>query len=364
VCAVRIATACGINDVIDTAREAGIASPLDPYPSLALGACAVTPLEMATAYGTLARGGAYMPAQLIRSIKTEDGTAYTLTASASTNLPAENVKQLVDLMQDVVNYGTGAQAHLAGIPAAGKTGTADQGRDIWFVGFTPDTVTAVWGGSDKNLPVRGNSVTGGAVMAHMWHDYMTSFYAQRRPARGLAFAQPSQALLKTMPKYDDVTLLTADASQQIPQPATGTSAHGAIVDARQASANIPTVIQNARNAITGGIGSAFFVQGLTAAQRWQTAASKIALSQPSEQTGTATNPALQPQPVSAQASDSTSVQQGQAAQQGTTVQLTDNTANAKQATEPVSAPADSPPLDAAAQLRKYQVASQRATGSM
>jgi len=91
-----------------------------------------------------------MPPQMLRYYKSTDGKIKrTYYPTASANLPQEASAQLVDLMQDVVASGTGTQARLAGIAVAGKTGTADKATDIWFTGFTPDTVTSVWGGNDK-----------------------------------------------------------------------------------------------------------------------------------------------------------------------------------------------------------------------
>jgi penicillin-binding protein 1A len=97
-------------------------------------------------------------------------------------------------MKDVVQRGTGVQARLNNIAVAGKTGTADKSRDIWFVGFTPDTVTAVWGGNDRYLPVRGN-VTGGVVMAKIWHDFMTNFY-RSHPAPADGFIPPKTPFMQ------------------------------------------------------------------------------------------------------------------------------------------------------------------------
>ncbi|MGH9553562.1 MAG: transglycosylase domain-containing protein, partial [Terriglobales bacterium] len=127
VCSVRVAQVAGIDSVIETAHQAGIRSQLDSYPSLALGSCAVSPLELANAYATLARYGAYMPATTIRRIETTDGKLVRdFTSGTSQNLPADKVAQLVDVMQDVVRHGTGTAANLPGISVAGKTGTADK----------------------------------------------------------------------------------------------------------------------------------------------------------------------------------------------------------------------------------------------
>lgn len=208
VCAVRVANQAGISNVIETAHAAGIKSQIDQYPSTALGASAASPLEMAVAYGTLARGGVYMPATALRKIETTDGKLVkTFESRGSANLPAESVAQLVDVLQDVVRRGTGTQAQLAGIPVAGKTGTADKGRDIWFVGFTPDVVTAVWGGNDQHKAVPGMHVTGGEVMARMWRNYMSAYYANHK-AEKLAFAPPAVPLIRQIPIFEETDLAT------------------------------------------------------------------------------------------------------------------------------------------------------------
>lgn len=211
VCAVRVAQEVGMNSVVMTARAAGITSQLETYPAVALGSCAVTPMEMATAYATLARGGIYMAPQVLRSVQYEDGRQYKVyRATPSANLSSEAVAQLVDVMQDVVKRGTATRAALKGIAVAGKTGTADGARDLWFIGFTPDTVTAVWGGNEQNKPVRGGlSVTGGAVMAAIWKDYMSQFYQIHKPPVGIAFLPPSKELIKSIPKFDQNTMLAS-----------------------------------------------------------------------------------------------------------------------------------------------------------
>jgi penicillin-binding protein 1A len=189
VCAIRVGDAVGISHVIETARAAGITAPLDNNLTLALGSCAVSPLEMATAYATLARDGIYTAPRVIRQIDDAQGNVITKCSAISTRtLPQEQVSEIVDIMGDVVRRGTGTEAKLKNIAVAGKTGTADKARDIWFVGFTPDTVTAVWGGNDRYLPVRGN-VTGGVVMGKIWHDFMVDFYHSHL-APTVAFAAP------------------------------------------------------------------------------------------------------------------------------------------------------------------------------
>ncbi|MBI2811462.1 MAG: hypothetical protein HYX67_11635, partial [Candidatus Melainabacteria bacterium] len=200
-CSIRIAQAVGPDKIIATARAAGITSPLNNDLPLALGACAVSPLELANAYATLARKGVFMPFQIIRQIDDNQGhKLQEYTPQGKSVFPSEPVLQLVDILQDVVNKGTGTLARLPKIAVAGKTGTADKARDIWFVGFTPDTVTAVWGGNDDYSEVRGN-VTGGTVMAKIWHDYMADFYKTHEPP-AVAFDPPSVPFAKKITRVN------------------------------------------------------------------------------------------------------------------------------------------------------------------
>ena len=236
-CSIRIAQAVGPNKIIETARAAGITAPLDSNLPLALGACAISPLELANGYATLARKGVFMPSQIIRQIDDSQGNKLqTSTQQKTTVFPAEPVLELVDVLQDVVNKGTGTQARLPKIAVAGKTGTADKARDIWFVGFTPDTVTAVWGGNDDYSAVRGN-VTGGTVMAKIWHDYMTDFYKTHTPPT-VAFDAPTTPLAKTAAPINAKVLkdiedfeagVKADQSQ-LPTPGVQPQAEGEPMD--------------------------------------------------------------------------------------------------------------------------------------
>ena len=183
VCAVKAAAAAGIDNVIHTAHAAGITSRLEPTIALALGASAASPLEMAGAYSTFARGGSAVTPSLVRRVENRTGGLLKdFTQQGSTVFDPRAVKELVSCLQSVVQEGTGTQAQLAGRPVAGKTGTSDEGRDLWFVGFTSDMVTAVWGGNGEHKSV-GSNVTGGTVVARLWHDYNQAYYRARpRPA--------------------------------------------------------------------------------------------------------------------------------------------------------------------------------------
>lgn len=194
VCAVKVGVDTGIDNVINTARLAGIKTKLEPNVSLTLGACAVTPMEMAAAYGTLARGGVSVEPTLIRRVNDFSGNLLYQNKAVHTRVfDEEPDAQLVDLLQDVVQYGTGRSAQLPGRPVAGKTGTADQAKDLWFVGFTPDLVTATWGGNDENRAIPGSRVSGGSVMAGIWRDYMQAYY-KSHPTPAGEFAAPMVAM--------------------------------------------------------------------------------------------------------------------------------------------------------------------------
>ncbi len=192
--AVKVGKAVGIENVIETARLAGITTKLDNNLSLSLGSSAVTPLDMAGAYATFARAGVAIRPQILRKIENNRGQVIEVFEPRVDKVfDSEAVARLVDVMQDVVNHGTGTQAKLPDRPAAGKTGTADAAKDIWFIGFTPDLVTAVWGGNDENLPIPGHNVTGGVVMAKIWKDFNVAYY-QRHPTPPGSFIAPSKTL--------------------------------------------------------------------------------------------------------------------------------------------------------------------------
>ncbi len=197
VCAVKVAQLVGISHIIDTARAAGIVdSKLEPTIALALGASAVTPVEMADSYATFARGGTYLPPTFIRKVLDADGKILSQDQPVPRKVfDPEPVAELVDIMRDVVNLGTGKSARLAGREVAGKTGTADGARDVWFVGFTPDTATAIWAGNDGDKPIAGKAVTGGSITAGIWKNYMSGYYASHHiPAT--RFASPTTPFIE------------------------------------------------------------------------------------------------------------------------------------------------------------------------
>jgi 1A family penicillin-binding protein len=231
--AVRVAQMVGVDNIVKTAKMAGITTPLQGNLSLALGSCALTPLEMASAYGTFARGGVQIEPWTIRHV--DDLNAHVIDKEdpvACRTLPEEPVALLVDVLEDVVRGGTGTQARLGDRPVAGKTGTADQARDLWFIGFTPDMVTAVWGGNRKNQAISDKHVTGGSVMARVWRDYNRTYYAKSPTPAGTLIAAKTamdpqkqaeiDARLNAMSSASSSNSQNSSEARRVDNPARGT----------------------------------------------------------------------------------------------------------------------------------------------
>jgi penicillin-binding protein 1A len=184
-CTIYTLQQVGIAAAINTMRQAGIQSPIHPSLSLALGSPAVTPLELAAAYGTLARGGLAIAPWYIAKVEDARGRLLDVNLSNSYRVfPEEATTWIVDLLNEVVRRGTGTQAKLGARPCAGKTGTADKAKDIWFVGFTPDMITCVWGGGDEKGPRASSNVTGGSVMAQVFARFNQQYYSRVTVANG------------------------------------------------------------------------------------------------------------------------------------------------------------------------------------
>jgi 1A family penicillin-binding protein len=241
---VRTAQLAGVDSVVETARLAGITTKLDANLSLALGSSAVTPLEMAGAYSTFARAGVAIKPQVIRKIENNKGEEVWISDDKAEKVfNVEPVAELLDCMQDVVKYGTGTGAKLADRPVAGKTGTADAGKDIWFIGATPDLVTACWGGNDENLAIPGTNVTGGVVMAKIWRNYMEAYY-QAFPTPPGSFIAPDQ------PKGNLAQSRGSD------QPESKNALTGLTDNSPNASLNAATLIKESPQAASVGLSSA------------------------------------------------------------------------------------------------------------
>jgi penicillin-binding protein 1A len=171
-----------------TAHAMGITSPLDGNPSEVIGGLrvGVTPLEMADAYGTLANGGTHMDPTILTKVVFPDGSSINLGDPPRKQVFSQGeTYAATNVLKTVIQSGTGTAANY-GCPAAGKTGTAENMDNAWFVGYTPQLSTAVWVGYPQgNIPMPGGF--GGALAAPIWHDYMS------QASNGFCgdFAQPS-----------------------------------------------------------------------------------------------------------------------------------------------------------------------------
>ena len=168
---INLANAVGRGKIIKLARKMGITTPIENTPSMALGTFEVKVLDMAVAYASIANGGYAVWPYGIQEIFTRDGfQLYMRTPDDPEQiLDSGAVDRLTDMMSDVINFGTGKNARLPFF-AAGKTGTSQDYRDAWFVGFTDKYIAAVWVGNDDNSPMKG--VVGGGLPARIWKQLM------------------------------------------------------------------------------------------------------------------------------------------------------------------------------------------------
>lgn len=169
VVAVKVLIDVGWQPVIDLAHKMGIESELKPYYSLALGGSAVNLLELTSAYGTFATNGLHTNVHGIRRVIDQRGNViYKANFQSERALQPDTAAIMTWMLRGVVNEGTGRAAQLDDRPVAGKTGTSDEARDLWFIGYIPQMVTGVWLGNDNNEPTWGAS----SIAAYNWHRFM------------------------------------------------------------------------------------------------------------------------------------------------------------------------------------------------
>ncbi|QQS38243.1 MAG: PBP1A family penicillin-binding protein [Ignavibacteriales bacterium] len=169
------------SQVVKFAKLMGINSPLQSYPSIALGTSEVTPLELTSAFGTFANGGVHVEPISITRIEDRNGISIAQFTPQSTEaISPQTASIIVDMMQDVVNYGTGGGVRrYFQFPAAGKTGTTQNFSDAWFVGYTPDLVGGVWVGFDDHRVKFTNWYGQGAKASlPIWAKFMEAAYKE------------------------------------------------------------------------------------------------------------------------------------------------------------------------------------------
>jgi penicillin-binding protein 1A len=208
--AVRVSERAGRESVIKVARRLGITADLRPGPSLALGTSEVTLLEMTQAYAAFANGGEGAWAYGIQEIRDTSGQILYRRGGDGPGqvIGAGTLENLQDMLTAVVTTGTGRGANI-GRPAAGKTGTSQDHRDAWFIGFTAELVTGVWLGNDDGTPM--HAITGGQLPARIWHDFMIAALE----------SIPPQPLRAAAPVHEQPEPVIHERSAQTPGQATG-----------------------------------------------------------------------------------------------------------------------------------------------
>ena len=168
---IRVGETVGFDRVAALWRKVGVGTPPRGYPSITLGVFELTPLEVAEAYTLFTNGGSVRPLRTISRIETTDRELRPKDAPTRRIARPDTAFLVTDMMRSVIDEGTGAGARAAGfeLDAAGKSGTTNDKRDAWFVGFTPELLTVVWVGFDDNQPV---GLTGSQAALPIWTEFM------------------------------------------------------------------------------------------------------------------------------------------------------------------------------------------------
>ncbi len=180
--AIRTGMAVGTDAVISMARRFGISTPIPPYPSIFIGSADVYPYEMIGAYSVFANLGLRTTPHAIIKVENAEGkVVWQPQIRREAVLSPEESWLMVSMMKDVVVRGTAARVWGSGfhIPAGGKTGTTNDGSDVWFIGYTADLVAGVWMGFDRPTKIKANA-QGGELASPAWSAFMTEVY-RRKP---------------------------------------------------------------------------------------------------------------------------------------------------------------------------------------
>ncbi len=219
-CSISILEKVGVDRVIDVATALNLPTK-DPFPknlTLALGTGGVHLLDLVNAYSVFPGGGRHVPPVLIEKVKRRDGNVvYQAKAPEPVQVfSPETAYIMSDMMKSVVENGTATRARKLGRPVAGKTGTTDQARSVWFVGFTPDVVTGVYVGFDDNSPL-GRAESGGRAAVPIWLSYMDAA-TKGRPIRD--FSAPDGVVRKSVDVRSGLLVQTDQALKpgELPEP--------------------------------------------------------------------------------------------------------------------------------------------------
>ncbi len=214
VCAARVIQEVGVRSVIQIARVLGIETPLEYDYTIALGSNGVKLFEFTRAYGAFANGGYVVQPYGIERVETSRGkVVYKASKTKITHqLSLKTAAEMTAMLRTVITNGTGAAANI-GKPAAGKTGTTDDNKDAYFVGYTPNIVTGVWVGSDDNT-VMNKSIQGGTVPAIIWKDVMK---VATEPYGKLEFNYPEVVLEPFKLNTANIQIIGDEEEQEKPE---------------------------------------------------------------------------------------------------------------------------------------------------
>jgi penicillin-binding protein 1B len=221
---VRIGLASGIDAILKTARTLGVQTQLDDNPSILLGAAGIPPMEMAEAYSTIARQGQRLAPRAIRFVTDDRGRALAGAGEAKPVqvFPQRDVFLLTHVMRGVVDRGTAGSARSMGFRkiAAGKTGTTNDKRDAWFIGFTPQTLALTWVGFDDNDPT---GLSGSDAAVPMWTRYMLAVTSGERSMDfaappGIVFSQVDETSGGLVTPYCPRNVIVQEAFKQGTEP--------------------------------------------------------------------------------------------------------------------------------------------------
>lgn len=191
VAAVRVSQMVGTSRIIENAHRLGIESDIPNVPAIALGAADVTPIELVRAYSPFANGGFKVTPRLVKRIESRDGEVLWSdeTVAPQRVIAPADAYELTSMLRAVVDYGTGRPIRDYGAKGmiAGKTGTTNDGTDVWFVGYTPNLVAAFWFGYDDPHPISYNA-SGGRLASPAWAEFFTTGW--REPVVATAWDPP------------------------------------------------------------------------------------------------------------------------------------------------------------------------------
>ena len=212
----------GIETVAQTARRMGIRTEIERFPSTTIGAAEVKPIEMAEAYSTYPNLGTKVrPFPIIRVEDSQGNLLWEPQPERTQVLDSLVTRIMVSMLEDVVARGTGANVRRVGLPysvsAGGKTGTTNDGTDVWFNGFTPNLVATVWFGMDSPIPIfelgpGKRQATGGGLAAPVWGAFMRRVYAgvERDEENGVEAQAPLMATPDRIPLLPGLNTVLID----------------------------------------------------------------------------------------------------------------------------------------------------------